>query len=516
MKTKKNKAFYYYIAATILMVLSITISCSDDDELGGDIVNPYVISYNPVSGVGGVDLSGDLVLTFDDIVEKGSGNITITTDLPQGTQVIDVNSDQVVISNVGRIMTINPQDFLSGRNYEIVIDAGIVKDTAGNLYFGMPDNETWTFTSGGNPGDTEAPEIAGLLPMDDATDTGVTFVKLTFNEDVKAGSGNIVVYNSSDVAVATIDIGGTSVIIDGVDVTVALTSSLDFGQDYYVKIEAGVIKDVAGNNFAGFTDATSWNFTTIAGSGSELAIHLPFDTDMKDTSGNKLDATMGATASAEVEFINDATRGLVAKFNAGAFAVLPKHDLLRPSSTQDFSVNLWVKFAGTDSDPVVIGNKDWGSGGNPGWLLCTDDGHEYVPGNGVDHGWVVNVAGNPKQDGNRLDWRAAACDPQAPALSDDVWHMATLVFDQTNGELSTYIDGVEFNSTTEPERTDLTQLTGSLYDEVNDYPLTIWEDGTGAYNAGDDRRAAMTGLVDELKIYNKALTIDEITALLSE
>ncbi|MFK5974720.1 MAG: Ig-like domain-containing protein [Flavobacteriaceae bacterium] len=516
MKTKKNKSFYYYIAASILMVLTITISCSDDDELDGDIINPYVISYNPVSGVGGVDLSSDLVLTFDNIIEKGSGNITITADVPEATQVIDINSDQVTITNVGRILTINPQDFLSGRDYNIVIDAGIVKDTAGNLYFGMPDNEAWTFTSGGNAGDTEAPEIAQLLPMDDATDATVTSIKLTFNEDVKAGSGNIVVYDSSDVAVATVDIEGASVTIDGADIMVALIPSLSFGQDYYVKIEAGVIKDIAGNGFSGFTDATSWSFTTTAGSATDLVLHLPFDTDMKDISGNKFDAIIGATAIADVEFIDDATRGQVVRFNAGAFATFPKHDLLRPSNTQDFSINLWIKLAGTDSDPVIIGNKDWGSGGNPGWLLCTDDGHEYAPGNGTDHGWIINVAGNPKQDGNRLDWRAAACDPQAPSISDDVWHMATLVYDQTNGELSTYIDGVEFNSTTEPERTDLTQLAGSLYDEVNDYPLTLWEDGTGAYNAGDDRRAAMTGLMDELKYYNKALTIDEITALLSE
>ena len=516
MKTKKNKTFYYYIAAAILMELTITISCSDDDELGGDIVNPYVISYNPVSGVGGVDLSGNLVLTFDDIVEKGSGNITITTDVPEATQVIDVNSDQVVISNVGRIMTINPQDFLSGRNYEIVIDAGIVKDTAGNSYFGMPDNEAWTFTSGGNAGDTEAPGLAVLSPADDATDAPVSSLALSFDEDIKAGVGEIIVYNAGGTVIATIDVEGEYVTFDGASLAIALPSSLSFGGDFYVQVGDGAVKDIAGNSFPGITDDSTWNFMTTPGSATDLVVHLPFDSDMMDMSGNRFDASLGATASAEVEFINDATRGLVAKFNAGAFAVLPKHDLLRPSGTQDFSVNLWVKFAGTDSDPVVIGNKDWGSGGNPGWLLCTDDGHEYVPGNGVDHGWIINVAGNPKQDGNRLDWRAASCDPQAPALSDDVWHMATLVFDQTNGELSTYIDGVEFNSTTEPERTDLTQLTGSLYDEVNDYPLTIWEDGTGAYNAGDDRRAAMTGLVDELKIYNKALTIDEITALLSE
>ncbi len=514
MKSIKSNFFYYIFTVTSLLLFAVTISCEEEDEMTGDIVNPYVISYNPVSGVGGVDLSANLVLTFDDIVEKGIGNITISVaDVPSATQVIDVTSEKVEISNVGRIMTINPQDFLSGRIYTVVVDAGIVKDQAGNLFFGMPDNEAWSFTSGGNPGDLDAPEIAELSPAAGSADAAITSLGLTFNEDVKQGVGNITVYNSGGVAVATIDVEGGLLSIDGASISIPLATPLDFGEAYYVNVDSGAIKDIAGNPFTGYTNSGDWTFTTTPGSGSELVLHLPMDTDLNDDSGNKFDAVLGPTATAVVDFVEDATRGSVARFNAGAYAIFPRHDLLRPDATQDFSVNLWMKLAGTDSDPGVIGNKNWGSGGNPGWLLATDDGHEYQPGNGTDHGWLVNVAGNPKMDGNRIDWRAASCDPQAPALSDDIWHMVTLVFDRTNSELSVYIDGAEFNDPTNPGRTDLGALTASLYDEVNDYPLTLWEDGTGAYNAGDDRRAAMTGLVDELSYYNKVLTPDDITVL---
>ncbi len=509
MKNLKFNLFYYYIATAFLILISVTVSC-EEDEIEQDIINPYIISYNPVSGVGGVDLSSDLVLTFDDIIEKGEGFITLTVaDVESATQIIDVNSSQVEISNVGRILTINPSDFLSGREYKVIIDAGIVKDQAGNLYFGMPDNEAWMFISGGNPGDLDPPELVESTPVAGSTDAGTTSLSLTFNEDVKVGTGNIEVYNSSDIAVATIDAEGELVTTDGATIYIALPSSLDFGQDYYVKIASGVIKDIGGNPFTGFEDSSSWAFTTTSGSGSDLVFHLALDSDLKDDSGNKFDAALGATATADVEFIDDATRGLVAKFNAGSYAQFPKHDLMRPSSTQSFSVNLWLKLAGTDSDPAIIANKNWGSGGNPGWLLCTDDGHEYAPGNGTDHGWIVNNAGNPKKDGNRMDWKAAGTSPQAPALSDDQWHMVTMIWNRGTNVLEVYIDGVRFGDSSY----DLSVLEGSLWDEAEDYAITLWEDGTGAYNAGDDRRAAMTGLMDELSYYNRALTVDEVTAL---
>lgn len=514
MKNKNKNIFYTLLVAIAVILASITISCEEDcDHDINDTINPYIVSYNPVSGVGGVDLSGNLVLTFDGIVVKGEGSITITSDIPQATQVIDVQSDAVTISGVGQIMTINPQDFLSGRDYEIVLDPGFVVDQAGNKYFGMSDQERWTFTSGGNPGDLDAPELVSTMPADDDTEGAITSLMLEFNEDVKTAAGNFVVYDGSGAAVATIDAEGEAVTINGTKISIALATPLDFGTAYYVNFEAGVVKDIGGNSFAGLTDNSSWNFTTTAGSSTDLVVHLPFDGSFADISGNKFDAVLGATAIADVQFVTDATRGEVVQFLAGSYAQLPKHDLLRPSDSQDFSVNLWVKLAGTDSDPVIIGNSDWGSGGNPGWLLCTDDGHEYAPGNGTDNGWQINLAGDPKADGNRMDWKAAQTTPQAPALSDDIWHMATIVLDQANKKLTVYIDGAEFGDSSNPSSFDLSTLTGPLYDVANDYPVTIWEDGTGAYNAGDDRRAAMTGLMDELKIYNKALTVDEITAL---
>src|SRR5690606_21130571 len=125
-----------------------------------------------------------------------------------------------------------------------------------------------------------------------------------------------------------------------------------------------------------------------------VVAYLPLDDDLTDASGNKFDAKVGAKATADVAFVQDPVRGKVGEFKAGSYAVLPKHDLLRPSATQDFSINLWVKLQGIGSDPVLFSNSDWDSGSNPGLILCTDGGASYDGTPGTGRGWIVNVSGS--------------------------------------------------------------------------------------------------------------------------
>ena len=100
--------------------------------------------------------------------------------------------------------------------------------------------------------------------------------------------------------------------------------------------------------------------------------------------------------------------------------------------------------------------------------------------------------------------------PQAPPLADEQWHMVTTVFDQTAKLLHVYLDGKEYTKATP---FDLSILKAPLWDTVNDYPFTIWEDGTGGYNSGDDTRKALAGLVDDVRIYTKALSAGEVNGI---
>src|SRR5690606_33766687 len=98
----KNIEFKYSAFVSGLLILfAFLLSCDDNNlEDDMDITNPYVISYNPISGVDGVALNSNLVITFDDIVFKGQGKITITTDVEEAKQVFDVNDANVTLSNV--------------------------------------------------------------------------------------------------------------------------------------------------------------------------------------------------------------------------------------------------------------------------------------------------------------------------------------------------------------------------------------------------------------------------------
>jgi hypothetical protein len=237
------------------------------------------------------------------------------------------------------------------------------------------------------------------------------------------------------------------------------------------------------------------------------------DNDLSDASGNKLDASQGDLATANVTFINDPQRGKVASFPAGAYAAFPKHPLLRPSLSQNFSFSFWIKTKGIDSDPAIFSNSDWDSGGNAGFVLATDGATTYTGPGSPGRGWLVKITGDANGISNRMDWRANETTPQAAALADDKWHMVAVVADQTAKRLHVYIDARETVQPGKPASFDLNTLKGPLWDSKNDYPFTMFEDGTGKYNSGDSDRKVLSGLMDNVRIYNKALSATEVAAL---
>ncbi len=103
-------------------------------------------SLSPANGVSGVLPGGNLVVTFDENVAIGSGNITIKNlDTPSET-AIPVGDAQVSVS--GAVLTINPTtDLDPNANYAIQIAATAITDTTGNPFLGILDDTTWNFTT---------------------------------------------------------------------------------------------------------------------------------------------------------------------------------------------------------------------------------------------------------------------------------------------------------------------------------------------------------------------------------
>lgn len=503
---KNNKLFVSLVSMVVLCIV-LVVSCKEKFDHTIDTANPVVVSYNPSSAVEGVAVNSDLIVTFSENVQVGTGEIVIMS--ATDTQRINANSDAVTIGKDKRVVTINPPaDLEADKPYTVTLAQGFVTDLLGNEYMGMTDG-AWTFKTVG----TSGLALSAISPVPGSTDASLFAMTLTFAADVQKGAGNITVYETDGNAkVAEIPVSGQSVSIDGKTVTIMLGTPLEFGTAYYVLADAGSIVDADGKAFEGFLTPGSWSFTTTSGSGNNLLVHLPMDNDLSDVSGNRFDAMQGPTASAKVTFVTDAERGRVASFGAGSYAVLPKHNLLRPGLLTSFSFSFWTKLAAIGSDPAIFSNSDWDSGGNTGFVIATDGALTYTGGPGSSgRGWLVKVAARDAEGTSaRMDWRASEMIPQAPPLANNQWHMVTVVFDQGAKLLHVFIDGMEYSKATP---FDLNILKAPLWDNVNDYPFTIWEDGTGHYNANDDERKTLSGLVDDVRVYTKALSAAEVSGI---
>lgn len=503
---KNRNKLLVSLASVALFSMMLVTSCKEKFDHTIDTANPTVVSLNPAASVEGVAVNSNLIITFNEPVKKGTGEIVITgtSDVLR----IDVESDAVTIDKDMRIVTIAPpNDLEADEPYSVTLPKGMVTDLLGNEYMGLTGN-TWSFKTVG----TSGLALSAVNPLPGSTDASLFTLGLTFAADISKGAGNFTVYEKNgNVKVAELAVGSQSVQVEGKTVTILLGTPLKFATEYYVLADAGTIVDADGKAFEGFLTPASWSFATTFGSGNNLLVHLPMDNDLSDVSGNRFDAMQGPKATTKVTFVTDGERGRVASFPAGSYAVLPKHDLLRPALTQSFSFSFWTKLTAIGSDPVLFGNSDWDSGGNPGFILATDGALTYTgaPGS-TGRGWLLKVTGDAGGASNRMDWRASEMTPQAPPLADNQWHMVTAVFDQSAKRLRVYIDGQEFTRATP---FDLNILLGPVWDGTNDYPFTIWEDGTGAYNAGSDTRKQLAGFVDDVRVYTKALSTAEVSSI---
>jgi hypothetical protein len=132
-------------------VVTMTGSSGDIETPGtitaGDIdVPPIPITFSPGIGSTNNIISSNIVITFDQLVEKGTGNITLRDGSADGTiiQTIGVTSTSVTISN--SVVTINPPSSLPiSTNVFVVVDAGAFTNI--NIGSGSKIINTYNFTT---------------------------------------------------------------------------------------------------------------------------------------------------------------------------------------------------------------------------------------------------------------------------------------------------------------------------------------------------------------------------------
>lgn len=160
--------------------------------------------------------------------------------------------------------------------------------------------------------DSTPPVASTFSPLDNATDVPVTSTPtVTFNENVKKGTGSILIKRTTDNSTfETIAVSSSQVVV--VTNTVTITPGTNFANStgYYIEIPAGAIEDIAGNDYAGISGATAWNFTTIAPS------VLP-NVAETFTTGWRINAT-GASTAADY-YAEGSGQGNFARYDLGVF-----------------------------------------------------------------------------------------------------------------------------------------------------------------------------------------------------
>jgi hypothetical protein len=127
---------------------SRTVTTWDTGNARLDNVRPAVIGLAPSDDATAVAVDGNLVITFSENVQPGTGRIVIrAAGDGSAVETIDVDDARVVVA--GAQVVIDPAallDELAG--YYVEIDGAALTDLAGNAFPGFSGPSVWNFTTG--------------------------------------------------------------------------------------------------------------------------------------------------------------------------------------------------------------------------------------------------------------------------------------------------------------------------------------------------------------------------------
>ena len=255
-----------------------------------DWEGPTVTTWAPT---GGTDPDSEMYIKFNEDVKIGSGFLYIR-EYETGALIQKIEANASNLSVEESTVYITKASLPLNKNFYALVDPGFVTDLAGNNYAGIPDVNinSWTF----NTKDTVTPMLANWSPAPGSEEVGVgTKLTLTFNKEVKAGTGFISVYDlTTGLPHSLVDISTTAVVFGEVStskdtiVTVTLPSQLKSHTDYFVRVSNGAIidKTTAANKFPGVA-GEEWYFTTEDITAATIVARIPAD-DATDVERNPM------------------------------------------------------------------------------------------------------------------------------------------------------------------------------------------------------------------------------------
>jgi methionine-rich copper-binding protein CopC len=138
-------------ADNILTNFTPTTGLADNKALVIDTTAPTA-TLTPLDEAVDVAINNSLTLSFDEVVDAESGNITIyKTSDDSIVEAIDVTGDLVSGVGTAEIVVEPTADLEYETEYYVWVDATAFDDSAGNSYIGITASTTWSFITAGTP-----------------------------------------------------------------------------------------------------------------------------------------------------------------------------------------------------------------------------------------------------------------------------------------------------------------------------------------------------------------------------
>jgi Concanavalin A-like lectin/glucanases superfamily len=227
----------------------------------------------------------------------------------------------------------------------------------------------------------------------------------------------------------------------------------------------------------------SWCATATAQTSIEgLAVYLNFDNNIDAQAGTTNGGTIySGSGDPTAKYTTGVIGGAVSFNNDGSASAAPSDWAVSLGNIEsiyagDWSFSLWVNT--TNNLGAFLGNKDWNSGANVGWLIS-----EYYT-------TFLNykAVSSPRHDiGPGSRW------------SDGTWHHVGGVFNRNQNKVQAYVDGIPVAEAS------LSNTGTESLTPTNIVTTLVGGSGNGSYSS--------SGQVDDLGIWTRALAPEAFAAI---
>jgi len=322
-----------------------------------DTDNPDISTSTPANGAVNVSVSNNITFTFDEAIRNidnspiNDSNISSVVSLRSGSASGTVVPSTITIS--GNTVTIDPTSNLAGSTQFFVVILP-VEDNANNAT--ASPNVNFSFTTIET---TPPTALAPLYPADDATNVSTeTDLAINFSENVIISS-EPVGGNPDDITIRvfldgalfqTISRNSSDITIIGDSVSININNLNELNKPVYVLIGNKVFSDAAGNEFAGITSNSIWNFTTTNG----VTVTVPNGGACTGTFSNVGSIIITENAGGNLDGPNGASRTLILQINGTGFQFKPCTGGSCSTVTANFTANRDINATSVTASSVTF------------------------------------------------------------------------------------------------------------------------------------------------------------------